>query len=50
MTGAVFHMLSAMPTHGLVGVTCIEDSAEAAANLYVEVFDFLTEQVRLLRD
>ncbi|MFZ0013083.1 MAG: peptide ligase PGM1-related protein, partial [Acidimicrobiia bacterium] len=49
MTGAVFHMLSAMPTHGLVGVTCIENTAEAAADLYGRVLEFLTEQVGLLR-
>jgi hypothetical protein len=47
LTGTVFHMLSAMPTHGFVGVTCIEDSAEAAEDLYQTVIGFLTEQARL---
>ena len=47
LTGTVFHMLSAMPTHGFVGVTCIEDSAEAAEDLYQKVIGFLTEQARL---
>lgn len=43
-TGVVFHMLSAMPTHGFVGVTCIENSAAEAEELYQKVLDFLTEQ------
>jgi hypothetical protein len=47
LTGVVFHMLSAMPTHGFVGVTCIEDSAEAAEGLYAGVIDFLSEQARI---
>ncbi len=47
LTGVVFHMLSAMPTHGIVGVTCIENSAAEAEHLYGHVLDFLTEQVRL---
>ena len=46
-TGVVFHMLSAMPTHGFVGVTCIENSAAGAEALYERVFEFLTEQSRL---
>lgn len=46
-TGVVFHMLSAMPTHGFVGVTCIENSAAEAETLYQEVVGFLTEQARL---
>lgn len=46
LTGAVFHMLSAMPTHGFVGVTCIEDSADAAEDLYERVVGFLSEQAR----
>lgn len=48
LTGVVFHMLSAMPTHGFVGVTCIEDSAEGAQRLYERVLDFLTEQAQRL--
>lgn len=46
LTGVVFHMLSAMPTHGLVGVTCIENSAEGASALYQKVIEFLTDQAK----
>jgi len=46
-TGVVFHMLSAMPTHGFVGVTCIENSSAEAESLYQRVLEFLTEQARL---
>lgn len=46
-TGVVFHMLSAMPTHGFVGVTCIENSAAEAEGLYQRVIAFLTEQASL---
>jgi hypothetical protein len=49
MTGVVFHMLSAMPTHGFVGLTCIEDSPSAAADLYDRTIAFLTEQARGLQ-
>ena len=49
LTGVVFHMLSAMPTHGIVGVTCIDNDADAAQALYERVVDFLTEQVSRLR-
>lgn len=49
LTGVVFHMLSAMPTHGFVGVTCIENSAPAAAALYDDVIAFLEDQARRLR-
>jgi hypothetical protein len=49
MTGVVFHMLSAMPTHGFVGLTCIEDSSAAAADLYERVIAFLTEQADRFR-
>ena len=43
-TGVVFHMLSAMPTHGFVGVTCIENSHAGAEALYEQVIGFLTDQ------
>mgnify|MGYP002623912881 FL=1 len=43
-TGVVFHMLSAMPTHGFVGVTCIENSHAGAEALYERVIGFLTDQ------
>ena len=49
LTGVVFHMLSAMPTHGFVGITCIENSAEAAERLYNEMTEFLTDQARLYK-
>ncbi len=49
LTGAVFHMLSAMPTHGIVGITCIENSAEAAAALYDRVISFLAAEAARLR-
>lgn len=45
LTGVVFHMLSAMPTHGFVGITCIEDSAYSAQRLYNEITEFLTDQL-----
>ncbi len=48
-TGVVFHMLSAMPTHGFVGLTCVEDSAQAAADLYDRVIVFLKTQAGRLR-
>jgi hypothetical protein len=50
LTGVVFHMLSAMPTLGIVGVTCIEDSAEKAEELYENVIEFLADQASRLRD
>jgi hypothetical protein len=46
-TGVVFHMLSAMPTHGFVGVTCIENSSSKAEELYEQVISFLTEQAHI---
>jgi hypothetical protein len=46
-TGTVFHMLSAMPTHGFVGVTCIENGPEEAEDLYDRVVRFLSEQAAL---
>lgn len=46
LTGVVFHMLSVMPTHGFVGVTCIEDTAGGARALYEKVIEFLTDQAR----
>ncbi len=43
--GSVFHMLSAMPTHGNVGVTCVGDSEEDAHARYEELVSVLTEEV-----
>jgi len=42
--GSVFHMLSAMPTHGFVGVTSVGDSAEDAQCRYDEVLSVLAEE------
>jgi hypothetical protein len=41
-------MLSAMPTHGFVGVTCLGNSAEEAQERYEEVGRVLAEEVRRL--
>jgi hypothetical protein len=49
LVGPVFHMLSAMPTHGFVGVTCVGDSAADAAVRYEQVVEFLAEQAALHR-
>jgi hypothetical protein len=42
--GSVFHMLSAMPTHGYVGVTSVGDSPEEARARYDEVVTVLGEE------
>jgi hypothetical protein len=42
--GTVFHMLSAMPTHGFVGVTSVGDSPAEARDRYDEVVAVLTEE------
>ena len=47
--GSVFHMLSAMPTHGYVGVTCVGDSEQEAQERYDEVFRVLMEEVAAIR-
>ena len=44
LVGPVFHMLSAMPTHGFVGVTCVGDSAADAEHRYGRVLAFLAEE------
>jgi hypothetical protein len=46
LVGPVFHMLSAMPTHGFVGVTCVGDSADDARRRYAAVIEFLAEAAR----
>ena len=46
--GTVFHMLSAMPTHGFVGVTCVGNSADEAQERYTEVEQVLTEAAHRL--
>ena len=48
-TGSVFHMLSALPTHGFVGVTSVGDSASEAQARYDAVVDVLTRQARAVR-
>ena len=47
--GTVFHMLSAMPTHGYVGVTCIGDTEDEAHARYAEVVEVLTDEVARVR-
>jgi hypothetical protein len=49
LVGPVFHMLSAMPTHGFVGVTCVGNSAADAQERYDDIVAFLTEQAARLR-
>jgi len=44
LVGSVFHMLSAMPTHGFIGVTSVGDSAEDAQRRFDEVVAVLTEE------
>ncbi len=43
-TGSVFHMLSALPTEGFVGVTSVGDSAIEAEERYEEVTTVLAEE------
>lgn len=44
LVGPVFHMLSAMPSHGFVGVTCVGDSAADAEAQYDRVVAFLEDE------
>lgn len=44
LVGPVYHMLSAMPAHGFVGVTCVGDSAADAEERYARVIAFLEEE------
>ncbi len=48
LVGTVFHMLSAMPTHGFVGVTCVGNSPEEAQRRYDDVLAFLAEEAARL--
>lgn len=48
-TGSVFHMLSAMPTHGYVGVTSVGNSASEAQDRYDAVVSILTEEADSVR-
>jgi hypothetical protein len=48
-TGSVFHMLSALPTHGYVGVTSVGDSAAEAQERYDAVVSILKEQAEAAR-
>lgn len=43
-TGSVFHMLSALPTHGYVGVTSVGDSAAEAQDRYDTVVSILARE------
>jgi hypothetical protein len=42
--GSVFHMLSALPTHGYVGVTSVGTSASDAQDRYDHVVEVLTQE------
>ncbi len=42
--GSVFHMLSALPAHGFVGVTSVGDSSHDAQGRYDHVIDVLIEE------
>jgi hypothetical protein len=42
--GSVFHMLSALPVHGKVGVTSVGDSPEEAESRYSEVVEVLLDE------
>jgi hypothetical protein len=44
LVGPVFHMLSAMPNHGFVGITCVGNSAPDAEERYARVVSFLEEE------
>lgn len=48
-TGSVFHMLSALPTHGYVGVTSVGNSASEAQDRYDTVVSILTEEADSVR-
>lgn len=48
-TGSVFHMLSALPTHGYVGVTSVGNSASEAQDRYDAVVSILTEEADSVR-
>lgn len=48
LVGTVFHMLSAMPTHGFVGLTAVADSALDARARYDHVLEVLTEEAARL--
>lgn len=45
--GSVFHMLSALPTHGYVGVTSVGNSAPDAQERYDLVVEVLTQEASL---
>jgi hypothetical protein len=45
-TGVVFHMMSALPEHGRVGLTAIGDSHQQANELYEQTIAALDEETR----
>ena len=45
-TGVVFHMMSALPPRGLVGITAVGNSHEEADKLHADVVHALDEAVR----
>jgi hypothetical protein len=49
LVGSVFHMLSATPTHGFVGVTCVGNSPADAQARYDRLASALADEVARLR-
>jgi hypothetical protein len=47
--GSVFHMLSALPTHGYVGVTSVGNSPAEAQERYNTVVEILTKEASAAR-
>ena len=45
-TGAVFHMLTALGRHGLIGVTAVGDSREEARTLFERTRDAFDREAR----
>jgi hypothetical protein len=47
--GSVFHMLSALPTHGFLGVTSVGNSPDDAEDRYEHVVEVLTQEASAAR-
>lgn len=43
-TGSVFHMLSALPAHGRLGITSVGDSAEQAQDIFDEAVEVILDE------
>jgi hypothetical protein len=48
--GSAFHMLSALPVHGSLGITCVGDSAEEAQERFDEAEQALVEEAAFTGD